>query len=76
MRFTCTPRLGRLPLVVLGFVMIILNLDSSKWSINKTEYDCSAADSPGCSGGGGLMLVFIVLMLVRSLFTCERGEAS
>ena len=53
MRFTCTPRLGRLPLVVLGFVMIILNLDSSKWSINETQYDCSAADSPGCEGGQG-----------------------
>ena len=27
------------------------NLDSSEWSINETDYDGSAADSPGCEGG-------------------------
>lgn len=27
------------------------NMDSSEWSVNETQHDCSAADSPGCEGG-------------------------
>lgn len=37
--------------------MMILIWTSSEWSINETQHDCSAADSPGCEGGQFLCLL-------------------